>query len=284
MEALRKNHLSSESELFIFSDAAKSSSDKDKVNEVRNYINNIDGFNKITIIERIENWGLANSIIDGVTTIFKDFGEVIVLEDDLITGPYFLKFMNEALVAFESREDIFSVTGFNYPPNILNIPGDYKDEVYLHYRFMCWGWGSWKDRWNKVEWSVKRFSLLKNYKDEIRKLNRGGEDLYPMLQSQIEGKIDSWAIRFCFAHAIHESFCVYPVISLVNNEGFDGSGVHCQGEDGTRFRNCLSNVENIKINKNSILNKNILENSLKIYKRNFMKKIKTFLKQYILKQ
>jgi hypothetical protein len=281
VEALQKNDLSSESDLFIFSDAAKSSSDKDNVNEVRNYINNIDGFNKITTIERNENWGLANSIIDGVTTIFKDYGKVIVLEDDLITGSYFLKFMNEALVAYESRDDIFSVTGFNYPPNTLNIPSEYNDEVYLNYRFMCWSWGTWKDRWSKVDWSVKRFAILKKDKKEIRKFNRGGEDLYPMLQSQMEGKIDSWAIRFCFAHTLHESFCVYPVLSLVNNEGFDGSGVHCHNDDGTRLKNSLSNVRDIKINKYILLNDDLLRNFLKIHKRNLIQKIKTSLKQYI---
>ncbi len=94
VEALKKNEFSQESELFIFSDGWKSDEDKPKVLEVRKYLKSIDGFKKINIIERDRNWGLANNIIDGVTKIVNEYGKVIVLEDDLITSPYFLKFMN----------------------------------------------------------------------------------------------------------------------------------------------------------------------------------------------
>jgi GT2 family glycosyltransferase len=97
VEALKKNELASESELFIYSDAPKNGKAKEKVKEVREYIKTIDGFKKVTIIERENNWGLADSIIDGVTKIVNEYGKIIVLEDDLVTSPYFLKFMNEAL-------------------------------------------------------------------------------------------------------------------------------------------------------------------------------------------
>ena len=96
IEALQKNDLASESELFIYSDAAKTEQDSLKVNEVRNYVHAIGGFKKITIIEREENWGLADSIIDGVTSIVNQYGKIIVLEDDLETSPFFLRFMNES--------------------------------------------------------------------------------------------------------------------------------------------------------------------------------------------
>ena len=92
IEALQKNELVLESELFIYSDAAKIDDVKQAVDEVRSYIKSINGFKKITIIEREENWGLANSIIDGVTTIVNQYSKIIVLEDDLVTSPFFLKF------------------------------------------------------------------------------------------------------------------------------------------------------------------------------------------------
>ena len=101
VEALLKNHLSSESELFIYSDAAKDIAQQESVKEVRNFIHTIQGFKAITIIERDKNWGLAKNIIDGVTTQVNRYGKVIVLEDDLVVAPFFLQFMNEALETYK---------------------------------------------------------------------------------------------------------------------------------------------------------------------------------------
>jgi len=281
VEALQKNELAKESELFIYCDNAKNEDARVKVDEVRAYVDRIDGFKKVTIIKREKNWGLADSIIDGVTKIVNEYGKIIVLEDDLVTSPYFLKFMNETLEIYEIREDIFSVTGFNYPKNVLNIPSYYKDELYLSYRCMSWSWGTWKDRWDKVDWNVKGFEQLKNDKIKIDKFNRGGQDLFPMLKSQIEGKIDSWAIRFCLAHSMNDSFCVYPVKSLVNNEGFDGSGVHCGNDNGDRLKNDLGDIENKKIKEDIVLDEKIIENFYKISQRTFLQRLKSLIRRYI---
>ena len=83
--------------------------------ETRSYIRNITGFKSLRIIERDRNFGLANNIIDGVTSIVNEFGRIIVLEDDLLTSPYFLKFMNEALSLYEDEERVISVHGYIYP-------------------------------------------------------------------------------------------------------------------------------------------------------------------------
>ena len=94
VQALLKNPECAQSDLYIFSDAAKNLDAQDAVSEVRAYVRQISGFQTISIIEREENWGLANSIIDGVTQLCRQYGKVIVLEDDLETSPHFLKYMN----------------------------------------------------------------------------------------------------------------------------------------------------------------------------------------------
>jgi hypothetical protein len=52
-----------------------------------------------------------------------------------------------------------------------------------------------------------------------------------MLEMQISGELDSWSIRFDYAHYKHDAVCVHPVVSKVQNIGFDGSGVHCGDSD-----------------------------------------------------
>lgn len=225
--ALQKNELADQSDLFIYSDGPKDEQTEKAVQKVREYIHTIDGFKTVTILEREKNLGLADSIIDGVTAVVNEYGRVIVLEDDLISSPMFLNYMNYYLNAYKNEHKVFSITAFNYPQNLFNIPDDYIYSIYFGCRCMSWSWATWTDRWNKVDWGVKDFKTFIQDKKSKKLFNRGGDDLTDMLKSQIEGKIDSWAIRWCYAHYKHNSYCVYPINSLIKNLGFDGTGVHC---------------------------------------------------------
>ena len=142
VEALLKNEYASESDLIIFSDAPKNEAAKKGVEETRSYIRNITGFKSLRIIERDRNFGLANNIIDGVTSIVNEFGRIIVLEDDLLTSPYFLKFMNEALSLYEDEERVISVHGYIYP-----IKKSLPDTFFIK-GADCLGWGTWKRGWD----------------------------------------------------------------------------------------------------------------------------------------
>ena len=119
--ALQRNTLAAESVLYIYSDAARTPEQEESVNEVRKYIHSINGFKEIHIIERKENWGLARNIIDGVTTRVKEYGKVIVLEDDLVTAPYFLQFMNDALYIYKYEEKDVNKKLFDFTHN-TSIP------------------------------------------------------------------------------------------------------------------------------------------------------------------
>ena len=141
VEALLKNEYASESDLIIFSDAPKNEAAKKGVEETRSYIRNITGFKSLRIIERDRNFGLANNIIDGVTSIVNEFGRIIILEDDLLTSPYFLKFMNEALDKYEKVEEVVSVHGYLYP-----VKEEVPTNFFLKHTDSL-GWGTWKESW-----------------------------------------------------------------------------------------------------------------------------------------
>lgn len=227
VEALKKNDLAKESELFIYSDAPKNKQEIKHVAEVRAYIKKVEGFKKVTVIERNKNWGLANSIINGVTKIVNEYGKAIVLEDDLVTSPYFLQFMNNGLKFYQENQGIMSITGFNLPPTCMKLPKNFTDDVYLNYRSSSWGWATWVNRWNLIDWDIKDFDQFIDDPKKQKLFNRGGDDLTDMLRAQMEGKIDSWAIRFSYAHFKQKMYSVYPRYSYINNIGLDGTGVHC---------------------------------------------------------
>jgi len=274
VEALQKNELANDSELFIFSDGAKNEMAVNSVQEVRSYIKTIDGFKDIEIIERDQNLGLANSVINGVTEIINKYGKIIVLEDDLIVLPYFLEFINNALVFYENDMRIFSVTGVNY---LKNIPPTYNFEVYLSYRGSSWGWGTWLNRWAKADWKINDFKEFKENKIAQMLFNRAGADVTKMLFLQMNRKIDSWGIRWLYSQFKNNAFTLFPVKNLVNNIGFDGSGVHCGKYDiyETEINN---NIDKIELVKDIAVSDIIVKINQAFFKRGFTKKMKQFLK------
>ena len=220
VEALQKNLLAKQSELFIFSDGPKDERGRKKVEEVRHHLRKITGFKKITIIERRMNLGLANSIIAGVTEIVNKYGKIIVLEDDLLTSPYFLKFMNEGLNFYEKEVKVACIHGYVYPVKKLPETFFLKDPG-------CWGWATWKRGWKLFEPDENKLLTELNKKNLTFKFDYNNS--YPftnMLQDQKFGWADSWAIRWYASLFLKNKLTLYPKKSLVIHNGDDGSGTN----------------------------------------------------------
>ena len=218
IKSILKNKEASSSELFIFSDGFKSNYDKKDVLKLRKTLKKIKGFKSVNIFESTKNKGLAHSVISGVNFVIKKFKRVIVLEDDLIVSPHFLNYMNACLDYYTDNKKIWSISG--YGPSLPCLK-NYNKEVYLSKRSSSWGWSTWLDRWNKVDWFIKDFEILKKNKQRIKQFEKGGNDLFKMLELQYIGKIDSWAIRFCYSQFIHSAYSVTPKNSMIQNNGFD---------------------------------------------------------------
>jgi hypothetical protein len=227
IEALKKNELAHNSRLIIYADAPKHVSDNHDVLSVRNYIKSIDGFKKVTIFERKENWGLANSIIDGVTKIVNEYGKIIVLEDDLVTSPYFLKFMNDALKVYEENKRIWEVGGYIYPTSYES-----KRDFFFAPYITSWGWATWKDRWKYFERDAKKLINIFN-KKKIKKFNLDNSDnnLWVQVIKNAEGKLHTWAVFWYATVFLNNGLTIYPKRSMVQNIGHDGSGMNCGKSD-----------------------------------------------------
>ena len=225
LNALLGNELSNESELFIFSDGYKGIEEKNEVMEVRQLVRSIKGFKKIHITEHGVNLGLAKNIIEGVTQVIETYENVIVLEDDLITSPYFLTFMNEALDMFEEEKRIGHVHGYCYP--LPKLP-----DAFLTKWTGSWGWATWERAWR--QFNPDGNILLKEI--ETRRLARAFDfnGQYPytrMLRRQVKGQNNSWAIRWSASLFLNDMLSVNAGKSLVENIGFDGSGTHSSSQD-----------------------------------------------------
>lgn len=245
IEALQLNPGANESDLYIFSDAAKHDSIKSAVMEVRAYINQVTGFNAVKVIERDFNWGLADSIIDGVTTLCEQYGSVIVLEDDLIVSASFLNFMNLGLEKYKFEDSVMQIAGYMFPANLAEP----DQGLFLPFP-SSWGWATWGRAWKHFDQKALGYDSLKKNSTLIKKFNLDGRyNYFLMLERYVKGEVDSWAIRWHLTVFIHQGLVLYPGETLVNNIGFDGSGVNCIASVITQSK-FSSNIKNIRLPEN----------------------------------
>lgn len=231
LEALMKNNLATETDVYVFCDNYKNENSRKAVELTREYINSLKNnnpFKSFNVEYAEKNKGLANSIIYGVTKVIDKYNKIIVLEDDLVSSENFLSYMNQTLNFYNNDMRIWSISGYTFN---IDIPKEYNESVYLSYRGSSWGWATWKNRWDKVDWSVKDYNEFKNNYNKRRAFNRGGRDMSVMLDAQMLKKCDSWAIRWCYSQHRENMYTIYPVKSYINNIGVDGSGTHRVSSD-----------------------------------------------------
>ncbi len=221
IEALKKNKYAEDSSIFIYSDNAKTPKEQEKVKEVRKIINNVSGFRSVHVVEREDNYGLGKNIIEAVTEIVEKYGKVIVLEDDIITSPFFLDYMNKALMLYEKEEKVMSISGYTPPIDVSNI----KESTFFMSWPDCWGWATWKRAWDKFERNPQKL-INDTGKKLINKININGNAPF-MWQQVIDNYRDkkyTWAIFFHVTICREEGLTLYSKYSLTSNEGMDGSG------------------------------------------------------------
>lgn len=222
--SLQANELAAQSPLFIYSDAAKTPESREGVEQTRQFIRTIQGFKEVTIIEREQNWGLALSIIDGVTTQVNRFGRVIVMEDDLIAAPYFLQFMNDALETYKDEPRVGHIQGCDFTQD-ASLP-----DTFLIKWTGSWGWATWDRAWKLFNPNGKELLRQLEERNLTRRFDFNGTYGYTrMLRRQIEGKNNSWAIRWNASLFLADILSLNAGRSLIQNNGFDGSGTNCGG-------------------------------------------------------
>lgn len=228
IEALQKNELAINSDLYIFSDGPKTDKDEKQIKTIRNYLSTVNGFQNVYISASPTNKGLANSIISGVSSVLKSAESVIVLEDDLLTTPNYLVYMNKALANYKNNTKVFSISGYAFD---LRNGDKNPNSTYFLNRGWSWGWATWRNRWDKVDWAVRTYPEFVNDKKQRKAFSKGGSDLNAMLDKQMTGKLDSWAIRWFYHQFIVGGLTLYPLGSKIYNDGFDEFATHTNGSE-----------------------------------------------------
>lgn len=229
LSALKANELSDESELFVYIDGPRvnaSAEELIKINEVKRIVESEQWCKSVDVRISEFNLGCRNSIISGIQDAMRVYEAVIVLEDDIVTSKYFLRYMNQCLNFYKEYKSVFSVSAMNLPESKMKLPADYVYDVYVSLRQLNSGWGTWRDRWNLIDWDLSFVSQLTGNKDMLAAFSRGGDDLIKMLLEQVEGKIDAWDVQFTYNQFKNHAVSIIPRTSYIDNIGGDGSGTH----------------------------------------------------------
>ena len=270
--SLRNNILAEETDLFIASDFQQTDSEASRVTAVRNYLRSIDGFKSVTLFERDENFGAKENCFSALKVIFDKHDRIILMEDDIVTAPGFLKFMNEAFERYGDNERVFSITGY-CPP--IRIPPTYRYDAFFLGRMSAWGCGMRKDRYDSVqEITQKEYDEFVANKELSRAFVKGGgEDLLVMLKNVAYGSLDAWDVRCMYTQFMKDQYTVYPTQSLILNIGFDGTGIHCGKSD--KFNVALSDKTTFSFPDDVVVDQRIVKANRKFragasYARNLM--------------
>jgi hypothetical protein len=264
--SLQKCPESSETNLIIVCDFAAKESDLEKVNAVRQFLPTITGFKDIEIIERDKNYGVDYNIIDGIQLMATRYENFIVVEDDLVVAPGFLRFLNVSLDFYAKNSEVLSVSGFSF---VDKMPENYIYDGYFAKRTCPWGWATWSDKIKEVDWEIKdknAFLLSGKVQNDF---NEWGSDRSRMLINTLEGKIRAWDIRLDYHQFLHKSCTFYPITTKVENIGFgsaDASNTFGYNRFKTKFKPSVkdaiilpSSVLFNKIISKNFISKNSLE-------------------------
>jgi hypothetical protein len=220
LQALKLNHLANQSKLYVYCDGPKADASEEtrkKIDEVRALVANGDWCKEVILRERAENRGLAANVIEGITEVINEHGRVIVLEDDLITAPYFLTYCNEGLDLYKDVSNVYSINGYQFPMQV-----DEADTFLSPQATSSWGWATWKDRWEHFEIEATQKDTIVSSDHLTRRFNLADYNYVGMLNNK-----NSWAIRWYYTAFLRNGLGLFPTQTLVENIGFDGSGEHC---------------------------------------------------------
>ena len=220
LEALHDNLYANESVLYVFADGPKdraSADDLNKIAEARNVVKERLWCKEVILITREKNMKLEDNVIEGISQIINKHGKAIILEDDLVTSPFFLQYCNEGLKVYENAKQVFSINGFMFPIDFSGEPETFLCPLAIS----SWGWATWADRWNQFEKSPMYINEIENNKFLRNRFNFGDYDFFRMLKD-----LNTWDIRWYYTAFTRNGLGVFPTRSLVRNIGFDGSGTH----------------------------------------------------------
>ncbi len=266
LKALANNKGASESHITFFCDGPRTEQEKLLTESVRSIAHNVKGFASVTVVERNINLGCKKSFVVGLQYMFERYENIIVIEDDVFCSPLTLEFLNEGLIRYKDSKNVFNISAWSPPDIATSAPQKYVYDLYTIPRFNCWGWASWRDRFENIDWDVQDYEQFKKSTELRKQYSSGGDDLPHLLDAQMHGKLDTWDVIVDYFRFKKKLVGINPIISYVTNIGM-GCGTHTVNTTDKydcNIKNALD-VKKLRWVPSEVVNKKILKAYQKFY-------------------
>ena len=215
LDAIKQCELADQSCLTIFCDGPSTPDEQDDVDRVRAIANNTVGFKHLDVVEFEEHKGRSQLICDAVSQITGSHGRVVVVEDDLIVSPHFLRYINDGLDKYATEESVVSICGYSY-----NSQSDLS-ETYLLPGAHSWGWATWRRGWELFRSDAN--GLVKDVTEQglIYEFDSGGaEPMTQLLSESARNDELSWSLCWMASAILVDKLTLHPGRSLVAHRDY----------------------------------------------------------------
>ena len=222
--------------LYVYFDKAITQEDIEKQTIISQFFDSIKLSNTF-YFEQTENKGIKKSIIEAIDIHFNDGADaIIVIEDDIKMHCNFIEYMYISLNRYKDMQSVNTICGYKYP--ILNFNKSKQLNGMFVRRFNPWGWATWKDKWEFLSLKELKELNIQNIPDDLK--------TYFDIPEFIEDKVDIWSLNVAIKQYADNSYSLYPSKQLVENIGFDNTGVHSTNTNV--FKSYVDYQEKYKIN------------------------------------
>lgn len=237
LESLKANTHAEKTEVYISLDFPPSERYEEGWQKIKQYLPSVKGFKNLIIFEQSKNLGASANSEFLKQQVKKYYDAYIYTEDDNVFSPCFLDFMNKCLNYYRFDKRVVIVSGF-LEPTKFSVIGDLHCSLSW---YSAWGYGIWFDRKEELESNIcindyrvtvfNKKENLQTFSKWPRVANHTMEWLkeLPYLNNQFcDITVESELI-------LGKKVCILPTISLVRNNGHDGSGIHCGDASKSRY-------------------------------------------------
>ena len=281
VDALKANYLAKESTLIIVSDGCGRIEDATAVEAIRKFILSINGFKEVIPEFRETNYGAIKSVLEAERRLVNKYGKIISMEDDNVCSKNFLDYMNQALNYYEDNDKVFSVSGYCPPVIDDNLALKNSSDYFIYYWNLSWGFGIWKDKYNKVVDMANDYNALVK-SGTIKKVNNlGGSYIVDALKRDVKynGDFpDAWlGVKMTYMN----QYTIVPAHSKIRNIGSDGSGHH-QGVLADKFEVILDAgiKRSFSFKSDNLFNESFIKAMIKFYNGKLIGRIARYLGLY----
>lgn len=219
-------------DVFAYVDGPRSERDVVNRNKVLSVFNDAKQYLRgLKIRERQTNYGCKENIVQAINETFDAYDRIILVEDDVLVSRTFLAYMDSSLEFYEKDTRIWGINA--YSSRYVHVPASYSFDIYLNPRNATPGWGTWKNRWMAVDFTMKDWNLFKKHEENRIKVDCAGVDLFRMMDIQANDpmQLNAWDIQ-CTYHMIKNGlFSITPTKSLTKNIGFGMESEHCETDN-----------------------------------------------------